>query len=248
MNVPGDQTQQHSDSERFAGAARAGQQPVIRRRSIRFALLIAIGLTVVAFVWLYRESQGHIADYLTWRWMATFKQPITPADDYRVIITKSDRTLKVYRASDLIAQYPIAISRHGAGQRQVWADELTPEGEFLIASMQYQSNFGPRQMLLDTTTQSLVNYVTQYGETGRARIAAWEQLHGSLDTIWEVYDFNEANPVDPIWNDILIHGGGASRDWTLGCIALNNDDLIVLFETLQQSNRHGLGIAVEIRP
>jgi hypothetical protein len=220
----------------------------MRRKLFLFVLLIAITLVITALVWLHNESQGHIGDYVTWRWMVTFKQPITPADDYRVIVTKSDRMLKVYHGSELIAQYPVAISRHGAGKRQKWEDELTPEGEFRIASMQYQSIFGPRQMLLDTTTQALADYVAQYGEAGRSRIAAWEQRHSPLDTIWEVYDFNEVNSAHPSWNDILIHGGGTDRDWTWGCIALNDDDLIVLFETLQQSSQRGLGVAVEIQP
>ncbi len=226
----------------------SGRQSSRRGRIILLSLLIAITLVAIAFIWLNKVSQGHIGDYLIWRWMVTFKQPITPVDDYRVIVTKADRMLKVYRAGELIAHYPVAISLHGTRKRQTWEDELTPEGEFRIASMQYQSIFGPRQMLLDTTAQSLIDYAAQYGEAGHSRVAAWEQQHGPLDTIWEVYDFNEANPAHPIWNDILIHGGGTNRDWTWGCIALNDDDLIALFETLQRSSQRGLGIAVEIRP
>ncbi|HSD83288.1 MAG TPA: L,D-transpeptidase [Anaerolineae bacterium] len=221
---------------------------VMRRKLFIFVVLIAVVLVAVALLWLNKESQGHLGDYLIWRWMATFKQPVMPVDDYRVLVTKADRLLQVYRAGELIAQYPVAISRHGTGKRQNWEDELTPEGEFRIASMQYQSRFGPRQMLLDTTVHSLADYAAQYGETGRSRLTTWEQQHGPLDTIWEVYDFNEANPAHPIWNDILIHGGGTDRDWTWGCIALDNNDLIALFETLQQSSQRGLGVAVEIRP
>jgi hypothetical protein len=131
--------------------------------------------------------------------------------------------------------------------RLIWADELTPEGSYLIASMQYRSRFGPRQMLLDTTKQSLDDYYAQYGDEGRERIAAWEVQHGPLDTIWEVYDLNQANHEFPIWNDILIHGGGSDRDWTWGCVALDDRDVVELFDILKQSTEGGLGVRVEIR-
>jgi hypothetical protein len=102
-------------------------------------------------------------------------------------------------------------------------------------------------MLLDTTKQSLNDYFAQYGDAGRGRAATWELQHGPLDTIWEVYDFNEANPEFRIWNDILIHGGGSDSDWTWGCIALDNQDVMELFDILKRSIGGGLGVAVEIQ-
>ncbi|MBN2115541.1 MAG: L,D-transpeptidase [Anaerolineales bacterium] len=179
--------------------------------------------------------------------MVTFKRPVAAVTDYRILISKSEHQLTVFHGHEIVKIFRIAISRHGADPRQVWADELTPEGSYRIASMQYESVFGPRQMLLETTKQSLDDYYVQYGDAGKQRIAAWELQHGSLDTIWEVYDFNESNPEFPIWNDILIHGGGTASDWTWGCIALDDRDVIELFEILQQSTAGGLGVEVEIR-
>jgi hypothetical protein len=51
----------------------------------------------------------------------------------------------------------------------------------------------------------------------------------------------------PNWYTILggevgIHGGGASRDWTLGCIALSNGDIDILDRYI------GIGTKVFIRP
>jgi hypothetical protein len=215
---------------------------------VKLALLL-VALVVLAFVaWLYVESEGHMVNYLTWRWRIISRQPTQGVDDYRVVVTKSAHRLEVYEGGNLVATYPVAISYHGPAPRRIWADELTPEGEFLIASMQYQSVFGPRQMLLDTNDQSLRDYVDQYGEAGRARLAAWEAAHGPLDTIWEVYEFNAAYPDHPQWNDILIHGGGSDRDWTLGCIALDDADVIELFDILLRSRQGGIGVVVEIRP
>jgi hypothetical protein len=204
-------------------------------------------LAFLGLLGLYAISDGHIQDYLIWRWMVTFKQPVARVTDIRILVSKSERRLTVLREGEVVKTFPIAISKHGTDPRRVWADELTPEGSYLIASMQYQSRFGPRQMLLDTTKQSLDDYYVQYGEAGRQRVAAWESRHGPLDTIWEVYDFNAANPAFPIWNDILIHGGGTTSDWTWGCIALDDQDVIELFEILKGSTARGLGVEVEIR-
>jgi len=212
-------------------------------------LLIGAGVALlVCATFLFVASDPRRSDYLIWRWMVTFKVPVTPADDYRIVVAKSAHRLEVYRGAERVAEYQVALSSHGLGARRIWADGLTPEGSFLIASMQYESRFGPRQMLLDTSAQARADYLAQYAGAGQARLAAWENSHGALDTVWEVYDFNEAYPQAPIWNDILIHGGGAGRDWTLGCIALDDTDLLELFELLQRSSRRGLGVAVEIRP
>jgi hypothetical protein len=196
---------------------------------------------------LYFISDGHIQDYLIWRWMVTFKRPVTPVTDTRILVSKSEHQLTVLRGHEPVRSFRIAISQHGVDPRRSWVDELTPEGSYLIASMQYESRFGPRQMLLDTTKQSLGHYYAQYGEAGQQRVAAWEEQHGPLDTIWEVYDFNQANYEFPIWNDILIHGGGSDRDWTWGCIALDDADVVELFDLLKQSSAGGLGVEVEIR-
>jgi len=222
--------------------------PRLRNRWILIALTGVLAAGGAGVLLLHALSGGHIREYLTWRWMIAFHVPVEPVDDFRIVVDKSERRLVVYEGDREIAAYRVAISEHGPAPRRIWEDELTPEGIFRIASMQFESRFGPRQMLLDTTAQSLADYETQYGEAGRARLAAWSASNGNLDTIWEVYDFNEANPEHPIWNDILIHGGGGGSDWTWGCIALDDADVIELFDILRRSRAGGLGVAVEIRP
>ncbi len=182
-----------------------------------FGILV---LGIIGLFGLYLISHGHIKEYLIWRWMVTFHQSIHPVTDYRITVSKSAHQLTVYHNDEAMKSFRIAISKHGLAPRKIWEDELTPEGSYRIASMQYNSQFGPRQMLLETTEQSLADYYVQYGVAGKQRIATWELKHGALDTIWEVYDFNEANPEFPIWNDILIHGrraGGRAGDSTLIC-------------------------------
>lgn len=217
----------------------------MKRRRKRLVVIASVLATVA--VCCLTGRGWRIADTCTWRAMVTFKVPISPADDgYRVVVDKSDHRLWLYKDDELLRTYPIAISSRGLDARHRYDDLLTPEGEFLIASMQYTSVFGPRQMLLETTAQALADYRSQYGQEGGNLIAEWETRHGPLDTIWEVYDYNEAHPGQEIWHDILIHGGGSSPDWTWGCIALDNADVIELFELLQRSRNRGLGVPVII--
>ncbi|MBN2086389.1 MAG: L,D-transpeptidase [Anaerolineales bacterium] len=219
-----------------------------KRFDPRWGILLLWTAFLLGGLGLYRLSGGHIREYLVWRWMVTFHVPVAPVDDYRIVVTKSEHRLVVHAGDREVKAFRAAISEHGPAPRKTWEDELTPEGIFMIASMQYESRFGPRQMLLETTAQSLADYELQYGADGRRRLEAWSEGHGPLDTIWEVYAFNEGNPGYPIWNDILIHGGGSDRDWTWGCIALDDADVIELFEILRGSRAGGLGVAVEIRP
>ena len=127
----------------------------VKRRLVAWICLAVVGiLSLSLWALLHRMSDGHVVDYVIWRWMVTFKQPVQRVDDYRVVVFKAERQLRVYQGEEQVAEYPIALSRKGLAPRKVWEDSLTPEGEFLIASMQYESIFGPRQMLLDTTRQS----------------------------------------------------------------------------------------------
>jgi len=218
-------------------------------RARRKRLVVIVGVSVAAaFAACCLTGWGwRIVDTCIWRAMVIFNVPITPADDgYRIVVDKSDHRLSLYKDDDLLRAYPVAISHCGLDARRRYDALLTPEGKFLIASMQYTSVFGPRQMLLETTAQALADYQSQYGEEAGALIEEWEARHGPLDTIWEVYDYNEAHPGREIWHDILIHGGGSSPDWTWGCVALDDDDVIELFELLQRSRYRGIGVLVII--
>lgn len=219
----------------------------MRLRRKRLVVIASVSVAAAVAVCCLTGWGWRTVDVCIWRAMITFKVPITPADDgYRIVVDKSDHRLWFYKDDELFRDYPIAISHAGLDTRRRYDDLLTPEGEFLIASMQYTSVFGPRQMLLETTAQALADYQSQYGDEAGALIGEWEARHGSLDTIWEVYDYNEAHPGREIWHDILIHGGGNSPDWTWGCIALNDDDVIELFELLQHSRNRGIGVPVII--
>jgi len=219
---------------------------VTNRRTIKAAIFLVV---CIATLLLSLSTWGwRLVDFLVWKCMIAFKLPVKPVDDYRIVVDKSEHQLTLYQGERAVRTWPVAISRYGTAPRHRYDDFLTPEGEFLIASMQYRSHFGPRQMLLETTSQALADYRAHYGDEAAALLQEWEARHGPLDTIWEVYDYNAAHPGREIWHDILIHGGGSNPDWTLGCIALNDEDILELFALLQRSRHRGIGVPVVITP
>ena len=44
----------------------------------------------------------------------------------------------------------------------------------------------------------------------------------------------------PMGGEVLIHGGGSQQDWTLGCMALEDEDLARLRETLPEDKQVSL--------
>ncbi|MBN1814638.1 MAG: L,D-transpeptidase, partial [Anaerolineae bacterium] len=137
----------------------------MRPRRKRLVVIVSVSVAAAVVVCCLTGWGWRIVDVCIWRAMVIFKVPITPADDgYRIVVDKSDHRLSLYKDDELLRAYPIAISHAGLDARRHYDDLLTPEGEFLIASMQYTSVFGPRQMLLETTAQALADYQSQYGD------------------------------------------------------------------------------------
>ena len=46
----------------------------------------------------------------------------------------------------------------------------------------------------------------------------------------------------PLGGDIYIHGGGTGKDWTLGCVALEDEDIRALYAVVKE------GTVVRIEP
>ena len=120
----------------------------------------------------------------------------------KIIVIKSKHTMEVYSKNQLIKTYKIAIGRGGIGAKEYEGDKKTPEGIYKIISKNkdsgYHNNLG-------------VSYP-------------------NLNDIERCKKLNK-----PTGGDIKIHGlkngfGFIGKmhhlfDWTLGCIALTNQEI-----------------------
>lgn len=136
-----------------------------------------------------------------------------------ILIEKAARRMTLSRGGETLSTYRIALGFAPAGHKEHQGDGRTPEGRYTIDLKNPQSQFH----------LSLRISYPNSDDRKRARDAG----------------------VDP-GGDIFIHGTPGSwdwvggfhviRDWTLGCVAVSNDEIEEIWKLV------AVGTPVEIRP
>lgn len=137
----------------------------------------------------------------------------------RIVIEKASRRLLLLRGGDVIATYPVKLGLNPYGHKQREGDFRTPEGSYYLSRRNPRSEF------------FLSVEVSYPSPTDRARARSAGVRPGGL---------------------IMIHGQPnvprkppeyyASNDWTDGCIAVSNPDMVDIWL------RTRVGTPIEIRP
>jgi murein L,D-transpeptidase YafK len=155
-----------------------------------------------------------------------------PQERYRVLIKKAERKLFLYQHDHgnekLLKTYQIVLGSNPTGAKRKQGDGATPEGDYYITHKNSRSRF-------------YLSLGVSYPNTNDAEIG----LNSGLITKSEYQAIvnairNQAKPPQNtrLGGDIFIHGGGTgklfgvNRDWTLGCVALENDEIKELFDLL----------------
>jgi murein L,D-transpeptidase YafK len=157
--------------------------------------------------------------------------------NHRIVIEKAARTLSLYVGERLERRYPVALGRNSAADKAVEGDEATPVGEFYICSK------NPRSKFFLSLCLSYPN--AQDAERGLAAGLITAEEHA------QIVAAIRSNRLPPqhtrLGGEIYIHGQdprqpvGAPKDWTRGCIALDNEAMRDLYE------RISIGTPVVIR-
>lgn len=137
----------------------------------------------------------------------------------RVVILKARRELQLMRGGKVLKTYRVALGPDAVGQKEQQGDGRTPEGIYTISGRNVKSSY-----------------------------------HRSLRVSYPTPEQREAarrKGVDP-GGDIFIHGlpngwgwigsGHRLKDWTLGCVAVSNDEIEEIWRAVPD------GTVVEIRP
>jgi murein L,D-transpeptidase YafK len=137
----------------------------------------------------------------------------------RIVVEKAARKLSVYRGDRVLKTYTVVLGANPVGPKQEEGDMKTPEGFYTIDYRNPQSDF------------HLALHVSYPSADDIARAAERGVSAGC---------------------DIMIHGlpngqtanadAYRGRDWTLGCIAVTNDEIEELWRITPD------GTAIEIRP
>jgi hypothetical protein len=137
----------------------------------------------------------------------------------RVLVKKSERRLYLMRANRIIAEYPIRLGLNPNGHKEREGDFRTPEGTYELVRRNPRSDF------------FLSLQVSYPNDADRARAKKMGVRPGGLIMIHGQPNVPRKSP------DYY-----ANFDWTDGCIALSNSDMVDIWL------RTGLGTPIEIRP
>ena len=137
-------------------------------------------------------------------------EPIASAD--HVVVHKAERKLYLYHGTQLLGVYKVALGLSPVGQKERERDFRTPEGRYYLARRNTRSDY---------FLSIQVSYPSKEDEV-RARKNGWAP-----------------------GGSIMIHGLPnaphhpaayyASSDWTDGCIALSNSDMVEVWMRTQDN-------------
>jgi uncharacterized protein YijF (DUF1287 family) len=150
-------------------------------------------------------------------------------------VHKAERVLYLMKGRRAIKIFRMALSpQNPLGDKVKQGDGGTPEGRFFICEALRKppaARYGARSLRLS------------YPNIEDARRGLRKKLVSYL-TYLKIVRAIRAGRMPPqktrLGGSIRIHGGGAKRDWTLGCIALDDKDVIEIF------GRVGKGARVEV--
>ena len=149
-----------------------------------------------------------------------------------VEIYKTKRKLVLYEDNKVIGIFKIALGSTPIGDKEKEGDGKTPEGEYTIC-------------YFNDKTPYLYFYGLTYPNKKDAQRGLKQKMI-SQEEYERILYTNKMNMIPPwhtsLGGEVGIHGGGSLYDWTRGCIALSDADILTLKKYLT------IGTPVHIYP
>ena len=156
----------------------------------------------------------------------------SPLVNPRIVIEKSARKLMLHSGGKVVRTYRIGLGFAPGGDKEREGDGRTPEGEVYICAKNRKSKF---YLSLGLSYPNVEDAARGLAD----RLITRTQHDRIVDAITSC----ERPPWDTkLGGEIFIHGNGSARDWTWGCIALDDADIRELFDAVPE------GTEVVIRP
>ena len=142
----------------------------------------------------------------------------------RILIEKHLRRLSIFETDRPVFHCRVALGRCPEGAKTAEGDGRTPEGVYRICLVKEQGKYG-RSLGLSYPGEQDALSAFSAGRIDRH----------TLDNILLAHQEHRRPPWgSPLGGEIYIHEGGTESDWTQGCIALNTEDMDVLFPLHEQ--------------
>jgi len=137
----------------------------------------------------------------------------------RLIIQKSTRKLRLMQGGETVFSCRVGLGREPLGAKEAEGDGRTPEGTYFICLVKARGKYG-RSIGLSYPGPKDAQKAFLEGRIDER----------TLENIRLAYQEHRRPPWgSPMGGEVYIHEGGSDRDWTQGCIALDEADMDQLF-------------------
>ena len=155
-----------------------------------------------------------------------------PVEKPRIVVYKRERKLEFYSDQTLLRTYQVGLGFSPVADKTREGDGATPEGDFYIFVKNNKSAY-------------YLSLGISYPNAEDAERGLRDGLitKAQRDAILAALRKKAAPPqYTKLGGLIYIHGNGSSSDWTLGCVALENEEMKELFDSVT------VGTPVTIKP
>jgi murein L,D-transpeptidase YafK len=196
-----------------------------KRKVAAFAAAISILAGITSFVLVTSRMQDNQS-------MTRNGTRAARLSDPRIVIKKRERILELYDSDKLVKTYSVGLGFAPEGDKEKQGDGKTPEGDFYIFVKNPKSKF---HLSLGLSYPSK--------EDAERGLAGGMISKSQRDQIVKAINTGKM-PLQQtaLGGEIYIHGGGAERDWTWGCIALSDRDVEEIYNAVE------VGAKTTIRP
>ena len=144
-----------------------------------------------------------------------------------IVVLKSARRIfrtsegKLLHTKDGPACWPIGLGFTPEGHKQIEGDGKTPEGLYATSDKPWSQYYAAIAVHYPGPKDAIAGV-----SDARIRSATRHRIQQAINA-------NKKPPQKtPLGGEILIHGGGAASDWTLGCVAMDDSHIDALRATL----------------
>lgn len=144
---------------------------------------------------------------------------IPSGSPFRIVVSKAKRTLELFKDDALVATYSAIFGMTDSGQRRTWNDRRTPSGSFLVADK-----------FPDQWNGALIINYPLPGQIAQGFIDNQLTIPQAAEMVLETWTGRLPNQFTRLGGWVAIHGGREGGGWTLGCVALDTDDMRRVYE------------------
>jgi murein L,D-transpeptidase YafK len=148
--------------------------------------------------------------------------PLSLVTNPKIYVLKGERRLWLIQDKTLVRDYHIGLGPNPKGDKYFRGDGRTPEGEFFVCSKNASSHY-------------YKSLGISYPDPHHAETALSCGMI-SFNDYCSIKQANDAMRLPPantaLGGQVMIHGGGCHEDWTLGCVALQNNAIDELFSVV----------------